>query len=142
VVYASHMRALLCMLALGAAVLVAALPAAGKEGVKATLTTRVPVSAPAGTMVRIGWTLGYRDAHGRLHPFGGRGIFVRLLGHPGVPAHTAFAHGTTGGYAATVRVPQGGLRGIQIGIRGWSNGPTGTHRADMLFPITNNPFRR
>jgi hypothetical protein len=134
-------RSALCLLTLAVVGLIAALPAAGKEGVKATLTTRVPVAAPAGTMVRIGWTLGYRDAHGRLHPFGAGGIFLRLLGAPGVRAQTAVAHPTIRGYAATVRVPQG-LRGIQIGIHSWSNGPTGTHRADMFFPITNSPFRR
>ena len=109
---------------------------------KATLTTRVPVVASAGTTVRVSWTLSYRDEHGQRHPFGGEGIFVRLLSRSYAPAQTALARGTTGGYVATVRVPKGGMRGIQIGIRGWSSGPNGTHRADWLFPITNNPFRR
>ena len=59
--------------------LAAALPAVGKEGVKATLTTRVPLTAPAGTTVRVAWTLAYRDERGRRHPFDGDGIFLRLL---------------------------------------------------------------
>jgi hypothetical protein len=119
--------------------LVVALPAAGKEGVQATLTTRVPLGATAGTTVRVAWTLSYRDASGDRHPFGGEGIFLRLGGTSA--ATTAFAHGVSGGYAATVRVPAGGIRSIQIGIRGWSSGPNGTHRADELFPITNRPVR-
>jgi hypothetical protein len=118
------------------------LPAAGKEGVKATLTSRIPIAAPAGTIVRVSWTLGYRDDHGQRHPFGGGGIFVRLLGRSRAGAQTALAHGTTGRYAATVRVPKGGIRGIQIGMPSWSSGPNGTRRADWLFPITNDPFRR
>jgi len=119
-----------------------ALPAAGKEGVKATLTTRVPLTAPAGTTLRVAWTLAYRDEHGRRHPFGGEGVFVRLLSASGAPSTTAFARRANGGYAAAVRVPEGGIRAIQIGIRGWSSGPNGTRRADELFPITNSPARR
>ena len=133
--------ALTCF-AVGAVALVVALPAASKEGVKATLTTRVPIAAPAGTMVRVSWTLSYRDEHGQRHPFGGGGIFVRLLGRSHAAAQTALGRGTTGRYMATVRVPKGGMRGIQIGMPSWSSGPNGTHRADWLFPITNNPFRR
>jgi len=122
--------------------LAAALPAVGKEGVKATLTTRVPLTAPAGTTLRLAWTLAYRDDSGRRHPFDGEGIFVRLLSATGAPARAAPAHGTAGHYAATVRVPEGGIRAIQIGIVGWSTGPNGTRRADALFPITNDPVRR
>ncbi len=134
------MRRSLACLAVAIVALVAALPAAGKAGVQATLTTRVPLAAPAGTTVRIGWALTYRDEHGRRQTFGGDGIFVRLVGASS--STTAFARGTSGGYAATVKVPAGGIRSIQIGIHGWSSGPNGTHRADELFPITNGPARR
>ena len=135
-------RSALACFVVAVTALVAAFPAAGKEGVRATLTTRVPLTAPAGTTLRIAWTLGYRDERGSRHPFGGGGVFVRLLSASGASAKTAFARGTTGRYAATVRVPTGGIRAIQIGIRSWSSGPTGTQRADWLFPITNNPIRR
>jgi hypothetical protein len=135
-------RSVLACLGVAVVALVAALPAAGKEGVKATLTTRVPLTAPAGTALRVAWTLTYRDEHGRRRPFGGEGIVIRLLSASGGPSKTAFARGTAGGYAATVRVPDGGIRVIQIGIEGWSSGPYGTRRADELFPITNAPKRR
>ncbi|MGZ4440646.1 MAG: hypothetical protein ACXVZN_09820 [Gaiellaceae bacterium] len=136
------MRALVACLGVAVVALVAAFPAAGKEGVKATLTTRVPLAAPAGTTLRVAWTLTYRDEHGRRRPFGGEGIFIRLLSASGGPSKTAFARGTAGGYTAIVRVPDGGIRTIQIGIEGWSSGPNGTRRADELSPITNAPKRR
>jgi len=134
-------RSVFICLVIAVAALAAALPAVGKDGVKATLTTRVPLTAPAGAKLRIAWSLTYRDEHGRRRPFGGEGIFVRLLGRSRGASKTAFAHGTAGGYAATVRVPEGGIRAIQIGIEGWSSGPNGMSRADELFPITNDPRR-
>jgi len=135
-------RRVVACFAVALVALVAALPAVGKEGVKATLTTDVPIAAPAGSTLRVAWTLAYRDDRGHRHPFDGEGIFLRLLSATGAPARTAFAHGTAGRYAATVRVPEGGIRAIQIGIRGWSSGPNGTRAADALFPITNNPVPR
>ena len=45
------------LLVVTAAALVAALPAAGKEGVKATLTTPIPLAAGPGTKLDVGWTL-------------------------------------------------------------------------------------
>ena len=118
--------------------LVAALPAAGKEGVEATLLTRVPLDAPAGTRLEIAWTLGYRD-HGGRRPFGASGVFVRLRSAAGGPAETASTAGT-GEYRAAVRIPEGGIGDVEIGLRGWTNGPTGTHESDELFPITNDPL--
>jgi hypothetical protein len=135
-------RSVLACSAVVVAALAVALPAVAKEGVRATLLTRVPLTAPAGTRLRIAWTLTYRDEHGRRRTFGGEGIFVRLLSASGGPSRTALARATTGGYAAMVRVPAGGIRAIQIGIHGWSSGPNGSRPADELFPITNDPARR
>jgi hypothetical protein len=118
-----------------AVALVAALPAVAKEGVKATLTTSIPLDAPAGTRLHVGWTLASPDGS----PFGAGGIFVRLASASGARAETAFARGDTGGYTATVRVPEGGIGDVVIGIRGFTSGATGTHNADVLFPITNDP---
>lgn len=118
--------------------LVAALPAAGKEGVEATLRTRIPLDAPAGTRLDIAWTLTYRD-HGRRRPFGASGVFIRLTSAAGASAETGTTSGT-GNYRATVVVPKGGIGDVEIGLRGWSNGPTGTREADALFPISNDPL--
>jgi len=91
----------------------------------------VRVDAPAGTRITLRWRLGYRDAQG-WHTFGGMGIFVRLVSRSGGSPSSTLARGVSGGYQATLRVPRGGMSGIQIGIHG---------STDLLFPITNDPFR-
>jgi hypothetical protein len=130
-------RFALVVLGTAATALVAALPAAGKEGVEATLLTRIPLDAPAGTRLQVAWTLSYRD-HGRRRPFGAGGVFVRLTSAAGADAETGFTGGT-GDYKTTVVVPKGGIGDVQIGLRGWTSGPAGTHESDVLFPITNDP---
>jgi hypothetical protein len=131
-------RFALAALATAATALVAALPAAGKEGVEATLLTRIPLDAPAGTRLEVAWRLSYRD-HGRRRPFGAGGVFVRLRSAAGAGAETGFASGT-GNYRATVVVPKGGIGDVQIGLQGWTSGPGGTRESDLLFPITNDPL--
>jgi hypothetical protein len=120
------------LVAIAAAALIATLPAAGKNGVKATLTTRIPLGAPAGTQLRVAWKLADQDGH----PFGAGGIFVRLLGPSRANAQVTFLR-CSGHCSAKVRVPKGGIRGIQIGLRGYMNGQPGL----MLFPITNDPLK-
>ena len=122
-----------------AAALVAALPAAAKNGVKATLTTRIPLDAKAGTPLHVGWTLAYPDADGQLHPFGAGGVFVRLVSASGADARTGYSNGD-GAFRATVVVPEGGIADVLIGLRSWTNGKDGTKEGDMLFPITNDPL--
>ena len=122
------------LIGIAAVALVVTLPAAAKDGVRATLTTRIPVRAPAGTQLKVGWTLAYRDLHGGRHLFGGGGVFVRLVSATGAGAETTYVR-CSGRCSATVRVPKGGIRDIQIGIRGYST----TGPGDMLFAITNDP---
>lgn len=131
-------RFALAALAAAAVALVAALPAAGKEGVQATLLTRIPLDAPAGTRLHVAWRLTYLD-HGRRRGFGAGGVFVRLRSAAGAGAETGFASGD-GAYRTTVVVPKGGIGDVQIGLQGWTNGPAGTRESDALFPITNDPL--
>jgi hypothetical protein len=137
-----ELRLALVLLVVAAAGLVAALPAAGKDGVEATLTTRVPLDAPAGKKLRIAWTLSFRDEQGRRQPFGAGGIFVRLTSATGRHATRAFADGSAGRYAAVIRVPKGGIRAVRIGLLGWASGVNGTHPSAVFFPITNDPVPR
>jgi hypothetical protein len=118
-----------------ASALVVAPAAFGKEGVRATLTTPIPLNASSGTTLHVGWTLANRDGT----PFGGGNVFVRLRSATGDGAETAYTNGP-GTFAADVVVPKGGIGDVQIGIRGWSSGPDGTHEAPMFFPITNDPM--
>lgn len=117
-------------------------PPVAQNWVEATLTSSVPLSASPGTRVRLAWTLNAPDQHGRNQPFDATFIFARVLGAPGAATQTVRAHGSHGRYTATLTVPRGGIHSIQIGIMGWSNGPTGRHPAPNLFPITNNPLSR
>jgi len=110
--------------------------ASAKEGVRATLTTKLDLGAAPGSTIYIAGTLADRDGR----PFGGGGLYVRLLGRAG-GSTTAAATGTAGGFAADVRVPEGGIGGIRIGVPGQACGPSGCRRADMLFPVVNDPFR-
>jgi hypothetical protein len=116
-------------------------PPVARNWVNATLTSTVPLDSRPGTRLRISWRLWSLDQHGRKMPFDGGGIFARLVNRGGTKATTATAYGHSGQYSAVVRVPEGGIGKIQVGIRGWSDGPTGKHPAPVLFPLTNDPLR-
>lgn len=134
----------LSLLAVVSAALVAVQPAAAKEGVEATLNTIIPLDAPPGTKLKVAWSLAFVDEHGRRRPFGANAVFVRLLSRTGSGAQTAYVPSgpyADGQYSATVAVPEGGIRDVQIGLRGFTSGANGTRNADVLFPITNDPLQ-
>jgi hypothetical protein len=131
------MRAAFVIVALTAAALVAAFPAAAKNGIKATLTTYVPVTASAGTKLKVGWTLSYAEG-GRRHLFGAGGVFIRLVCPDRTVTTTGNARGHDGRYTAFVRVPAGGIGRIRIGI----HARTDSGPVDTYFPITNDPLKR
>jgi hypothetical protein len=131
------MKAVAALLAVAAVSLVAALPAAAKEGVKATLTSRIPVDAAPGTELDVAWTLAFTE-NGQRHPFGAGGVFVRLASATGGKAETGEARPSGGDFTATVTVPEGGIGDVQIGLHAFRSNPSGT--ADMIFPITNDPL--
>jgi hypothetical protein len=134
---------LLLVAAIGAGV--AALPAAGKEGVEARLARDVPLDAAPGTWLRLAWTLTYAEGDQRGRPFGATGVFVRLVSASGGRAETGLAppgNYRGGRYSAAVVVPAGGIGDVEIGLQGWTSGAGGTRRSDLLFPITNDPVPR
>lgn len=118
----------------------AAAPAPAKEGVEATLTTNIPLDARPGTEVTVAWSLAYSGDEGHRRLFGASGVFVRFLSASGGAAQPGFAAQDRGRYSARVVVPEGGVGDIEIGLRGWVSGATGTRRSDLLFPITNDPL--
>jgi hypothetical protein len=122
-----------------AAPLLAVVPVAAKDGVHATLTTKVPLAAKPGTRLQIGWRLGYVEDRER-RPFGASGVFVRLRSASGAPAETAYAAEDSGNFSASVAVPHGGIADVEIGLRGYTSGSAGAGRSDLLFPITNDPM--
>jgi hypothetical protein len=60
------------------------------------------------------------------------GMFVRVLSRTGAAATTGFAPQSSGRYSARVKVPQGGIGGVRMGLRGTT---------DIFFPLDNDPFR-
>src|SRR5919204_4974635 len=139
-----RLRGLALVLAgMGAAAALIAAPAAkAKENVKATLITPIPLDAPAGTELRVAWRLFSVGENGERKPFGANGVFVRLLSASGAASEEGVAPSgsyRTGEYQATVVVPKGGMRDVQLGLQGWVSDANGTHRSDLIFPITNDP---
>jgi hypothetical protein len=124
---------------IAAVALVAALPVGAKEGVQATLTTKIPLDAGPGVRLKVAWTLASVDEDGQSLPFGASGVYVRLLSASGADAEAGFADSATGKYAATVVVPEGGIGDVEVGLVGWVNDASGTRRGDAFFPITNDP---
>jgi hypothetical protein len=117
-----------------ATVLVFAPGAATKEDARARLTTAVPLGAAPGTAIRVRWSVSVPDGKGGRAPFGAMNMFVRLLSRTGASATTGFSPQTrqTGRYSAQVKVPEGGIGGIRMGLRGTT---------DIVFPLENDPFR-
>jgi hypothetical protein len=132
--------AMLAVLAMACALLLAAGPVAlGKENVTARLLTPLPRGAAPGDKVTVVWALGGADEHGRRQPFNAIGVFVRLLsasgGRPTIGFATPDVH-PQGRYDAQVAVPEGGIGGVQVGLRGASD----VGASDTLFPLENDPF--
>jgi hypothetical protein len=131
-------RAATILLAVTFAALAAA-PASAKEGVEATLVAPIPANAEPGETITVSWTLAAEE-NGERQPFGAEGIYVKLLSASGGQPTVGDATGSAdGGYTATVRVPEGGIGGITVGLMGWASDSTGTHRSDAFFPVTNWP---
>ena len=112
-----------------AAALVAALvlvsAAAAKDGVLATITSRVPMQATVGTKFVVAFTL--KDAQG--HPFNAEHVFVKVICPERDVTTIAFASRAahpTGRYRVVATVPAGGIGTVRIGLRGSS---------DVYFPV-------
>jgi hypothetical protein len=97
------------------------------------------VDAAPGEKLTVVWALAGTDEHGRRQPFNAIGVFVRLLsatgGRPTIGFATPDAH-PQGRDDAQVAVPKGGIGGVQIGLRGASDGEP----SDVVFPLANDPF--
>jgi hypothetical protein len=130
----------LCALAAAAFGLVAT-PVGAKEGVVARVLTPISRDVDPGTRITVVWTLSFVEA-GERRPFGAGGVFVRLFGRDGSRSRRAYAsESVLGRYRATVRVPRGGVRRIEIGLMGTVCDSKGCRPAPKIFPIDGSPLR-
>jgi len=117
----------LLAVAVGAALIT--VPAAAKEGVRATLEQPVRLGAQAGQTIRVAWRL--LDENGRR--FGASGIYLRVSRCGRGPLMVPAAKHGHGRYVARVNMPQGGVRKLIVGLKGWRIIGKRTQRADVFF---------
>ena len=128
--------------ALLAALLALPTPAGAKEGVVARVLTPITRDAEPGSTVQVSWTLTFLD-DGKRRPFGAGYVFARLVGPGGKRSPLAYGvHARQlGRYRASVRVPRGGARRLEIGIMGTVCDGDGCRTAPKLFPLAGRVFR-
>jgi hypothetical protein len=128
------------LLAAAAGAIVTGAASAKDAGTTATISAPAACAA-AGTTMTVVFSIATADGT----PFGASGVFVRLRrggGRPAVERPAAASAGAPGRYRARFRVPRGGLRRIDVGLRGTTTLADGTVRpAPVLFRTTGDPCR-
>jgi hypothetical protein len=120
------------------ALLVLALPASAKEGVRAKVEGTVRLATAPGRQMRIVWRL--VDADGR--EFAASGIHLRVS-RCGGGLRRVNARTLGGGrYSARVIVPPGGIRRLAVGLEGRRTVGATTRRADVVFAFAPPLVRR
>jgi hypothetical protein len=120
-------------------VMVLALPAFGKGGVRAKLEGTVGIGAAPGTAIPITWRLVSADGHA----FGASGIYLRVSRCGGAAPQRVRARNLGAGrFSAQVVVPTRGIRKLRVGLAGWRTGGGKTERADALFEFDPPLVRR
>jgi hypothetical protein len=114
-----------------------AVPAAGKEGVRATLDHPIRLDGAAGKAIRVAWHL--VDAKRR--PFGASGIYLRVSRCGRRPMRISATAHARGGYSAHVRMPKGGIRKLLVGLKGVRIVGDRKERADVYFQFDPPLYR-
>jgi hypothetical protein len=118
--------------------LTAAAAALAKDDAIVTLDAALPTDPQPGSVITIGWTVESPVVGSALEPFNAEGVFIRLIPPMGDPVEAVGLQDPPGHYIATMTVPSGGLRDVEIGIRGESCSLGTCQRSDLLFVI-NEP---
>jgi hypothetical protein len=131
------MRAAPLLTGLLAAGALLASSATAKDGVRAKLDNDVRLNAAPGRTIRVAWHL--VDAHGRR--FRPSGIYLRVsrCGHK--PLRIPATARPSGGYAARVKVPKGGIRKLLVGLKGVRIIGERRERADLFFQFDPPVYR-
>jgi len=115
--------------------LTAAAAALAKEDAIVTLDAALPTDPQPGSEITIGWTVESPVIGSASEPFNAEGVFIRLVPASGDPVEAVGHQDPPGHYVATLTVPSGGLRDVEIGIRGESCSLGTCQRSDLLFVI-------
>jgi hypothetical protein len=98
-------------------------PVLAKEGMQARLDAPIPIDAPPGTTLEVGWTTTVPDGAGGAAAFSGAPVFIALT-EPGAAEPRALVFGDespagSGHFTASIVVPKGGIApdGVMIGLR-------------------------
>jgi hypothetical protein len=109
--------------------------ASAKGEIRATLDQPLPSTAAPGTRLPVAWKLEARDARTKKYvPFGAGGVFVRLIGTNPMQSTEQVVEGN-GSFSATVTVPPGGIKKVQIGFKAMQASHGGVDQPDYFIPI-------
>jgi hypothetical protein len=123
------MRLVVLLVVLAAATALVASAAPAKEGVRATLDSPVRLDTPAGKKMRVEWHL----SDGAGHRFGAGGIYLRVSRCGETPLKIRARERGDGRYSARFTVPEGGVRKLMVGLKGWRITGERNERADAIF---------
>ena len=127
-------RAFLTILAVAG--LLVASPAGGKGGVRAKLDRPVRLDTAPGKRITVAWHLFDRDDHA----FMASGIYLRVSRCGRKPLRLA-ATDRGDGYFVRMTVPNGGVRKLMVGLKGWRIYRGRRERADAYFQFDPPLYR-
>jgi hypothetical protein len=129
--------ALAALLAIGILVMPAAGTVAGKEGLEVRFDAPIGMDTPPGTIVVVGLRVSVLGDDGPM-PVEGTPIYLELVGRDGATSRAAAAGDRTPGrYTATIAIPEGGARAVEVGIHGTSDLPVTVMNEPLVFgPVT------
>lgn len=111
-----------------------------KEGIQATVHSKIKSAAIDGQRLELIWSL---EDEKTAKPFTACSVFIRLISATDQSTE-AFANGCVpdaqGHYRATVTVPEGSIANVEIGIAGTMTRDGKSSRSDWLIPLANDPL--
>ena len=111
--------------------------AAAKGGALASLDTPIPVDAEPGTEIDVAWRAWTPDG-GSDWPFSGSPVFIRLVSADGGRSTESMGREIppgSGHYEATIAIPSGGVRRVEVGLFGESCVEGSCTRSDLPFEL-------
>ena len=110
-------------------------PVLAKESLTARLDAPIAIGTPPGTEIMVGVTVTAPSADGSsTEPVYGSPIYLRLTGRHGATTDAmGEPAGPSGHYVMRITVPAGGVRGVEVGMRGTSDLPIRLQEDPLTF---------